>query len=170
MKPIVEKILNSGIVDKGSVKLLETWGYLSEGASNLVNDEKLKNATEKELTSFAEELADEIEKEHHIRETHLDLERIRWPTTVNVFKGDLTAPKLELLASQVIATMDRMGRYYFRIDDVKKEWFVPGYCFERQVSGEGVSVEIRQETILESQQLFINDQPICWQVTTRRDA
>ena len=127
MKPIVEKVLASGLVDKGTAQLMEMWGYLPEGASEKVKEDELKGATQEKLTNLAKDLADEIEKEHHLRETYLDLERLRWPATVCIYKPDKT-----LVVSGVTGLMDRMGRFYFRIQDVDQNWFVPGYALERQ--------------------------------------
>lgn len=169
MKPIVQKVLDSGIIDRGTAKMLEIWGYLPDGISEGIDEGKLASATRETLLGVAEDLASEIDKEHHIRETHLDLERIKWPTEVSIFyQGESAEPTV--LAVKVAATMDRMGRYYFRIDDIKKEWFVPGFYFERSVAGDAGRVEIRRETVLESQPLFVNEQPICMQVTTRRES
>lgn len=160
MKPIVEKVLASGLVDKATAQLMEMWGYLPEGSVEKVNEDKLENATKEQLTQLANDLAVEVEKEHALRETYLDLERLKWPTTIQ----SISRPMLdgtETLASDLVALVDRMGRYYFRIQDVKSEWFVPGFLMQR---GPG------QEKILQSQVLYVGEQGVCIQVSTDKSA
>lgn len=168
MKPIVEKVLKSGIVDRGMVELLERWGNLPEGASELINSESLKDATKQQLTKFAESLADEVAKEHILRETNLDLDRLKWPTTITIFpKSDTPVrPGPEKGAYNIPAVTDRMGRLYFRIEDVEEDWFIPGYRISRRVFDKKnkVSTEVH-ETILECQPLFVGEHKIAVQVT-----
>ena len=156
LKPVVEKVLASGLVDKNTAKLMEIWGYLPDGASDKVKEDKLKNATKEQVQALASELADELEKEHHIRETYLDLERLRWPAVANVYN-----PGSGLVASSVTCIMDRMGRYYFRIQDVEQSWFVPGYILERSTP-KGVV----KEHIFQAQVLYLGQIGICVQVST----
>ena len=153
MKPIVEKVLKSGIVDRGMVELLERWGSLPEGSSELLKNETLKDATKEQLQKFAEDLANEVATAHALKETNLDLDRLRWPVEVAV----LDQYKSQI-AGKVTAVIDRMGRYFFRIQDVKKEWFVPGFVIVRGDS---------KETILESDALFVGSEAVAIQVTTR---
>jgi hypothetical protein len=153
MKPIVEKVLKSGIVDRGMVELLERWGNLPEGSVELLNNETLKNATREQLQKFAEDLANEVSKAHDMRETNLDLDRLRWPVEVSVLDQYKSC-----IADKVTAVIDRMGRYFFRVQDVKKEWFTPGFTIVRGNS---------KETILESDTLFIGSDAVAIQVTTR---
>lgn len=135
------------------VELLEKWGNLPEGASELVNNNELKDATRSQLTKFAEELGDEVVKEHVLKETNLDLDRLRWPTTVTV--RSFSNPDLKFNA-----VIDHMGRFFFRFQDVEQEYFIPGYFLIRDEEP-GV-----QETILESTVLYVGDHPVCIQVTT----
>lgn len=164
MKPIIEKVLASGLVDKATAQLMEKWGYLPDGASEKVDDDKLKNATQEVLSVLANDLAVEVEKEHALRETYLDLERLKWPVTGISLREPVT-PSTELpqawLAEKLVAVVDRMGRYFFRIQDVKKEWFVPGFFLIRE-SGE--------EKILQAQVLYVGEQGVCMQVTTDKSS
>lgn len=158
MKPIVEKVLESGLVDRATAQLMEQWGYLPDGSADKVKEDALKGATQATLRDLANNLAVEVEKEHALRETYLDLERIRWPADVvgiTIGSGEVEVA----LAGKLPAVMDRMGRYYFRIQDVKEEWFVPGYILHREKA---------EEKILQSQVLYIGEQGVCIQVTTDR--
>lgn len=162
MKPIVEKVLASGLVDKATAQLMEMWGYLPEGSVEKVNEDKLQNATKEELTKLANDLAVEVEKEHALRETYLDLERLKWPTKIiDIVRPDATGLGEQLLAVDLVALIDRMGRYYFRIQDVQQEWFVPGYMM-RRASG--------PEKILQAQVLYVGEQGVCMQVTTDKSS
>jgi len=156
MKPIVEKVLSSGLVDKATAKMMETWGYLPEGAADKVNEDKLKNATLETLTNLANDLAVAVEQEHALRETYLDLERIKWPASIEGIYQPMAGQPVEL-ARNLTAVVDRMGRYYFRIQDVAQEWFVPGYLLCHKG---------RNEKILQAQILYVGDQGVCMQVTT----
>jgi hypothetical protein len=161
MKPIIEKVLESGLVDKGTAQLMELWGYLPDGASDKVNEDKLKNATQETLTKLANELATEVEKEHALRETYLDLERLKWPVSDIAITKDGGSGTFDIIAEKLVAVVDRMGRYFFRIQDVKEEWFVPGYTLSRR-SG--------PEKILQAQVLYVGEQGVCLQVTTDKSA
>lgn len=161
MKTLVEKMLNSGLVDKATAKIMEQWGLLPEGSVDKTKEDALKNATKEELLKLAEDLATEAERAHLIRETSLDLDRIRWPAEVNIIA------KGEYVAQSVQAVVDRMGRYYFRSQDVQPEWFVPGYVVKRKVA-EGNALTFTEEYITESQMLFVGEQPVCIQVTTKK--
>lgn len=160
MKPIVEKVLSSGLVDKATAQLMEQWGYLPEGSADKVNEDKLKGATQETLTKLANDLAVEVEKEHALRETYLDLERIRWPAPIEAVSKPMPGQN-ETIASNLVSVVDRMGRYYFRIQDVDKEWFVPGYFLKRNGS---------DEKILQAQVLYVGEQGVCIQVTTDKSA
>jgi len=159
-KSLVEKVLSSGLVDKGTAQLMELWGYLPEGSADKVDEDKLKNATHETLTKLANDLAVEVEKEHALRETYLDLERLRWPAAVDAIYKPMPGQPEEL-ASNLVSVVDRMGRYYFRIQDVKQEWFVPGYILHRKNN---------DEKILQAQVLYVGDTGVCIQVTTDKSA
>jgi len=156
MKPIVEKVLSSGLVDKATAKMMEMWGYLPEGAADKVNEDKLKNATQETLTALANDLAIAVEQEHALRETYLDLERIKWPVSIDGIYQPMAGQPVEV-TGKLVAVVDRMGRYYFRIQDVKQEWFVPGYL---------LYIKGRSEKILQAQVLYVGSQGVCMQITT----
>lgn len=160
-KSLIDKVLESGLVDRGTAQLMELWGYLPDGSADKVNEDKLKNATQETLAKLANDLAVEVEKEHALRETYLDLERLKWPVTIMCISKPVSAEERQILASDLVAVVDRMGRYYFRIQDVKEEWFVPGYSLERKT---GI------EKILQSQVLYIGEKGVCIQITTDRSA
>lgn len=167
MKPIVEKVLKSGIIDKGMAEILEKWGNLPDGASGLVEGNTLANATRDHLEKIATEFGDAVADLHLVRETQLDLDRLRWPTKVSVVAKYEAIPGPENSIYDIPAVMDRMGRLFFRSQDVKKEWFVPGYRITRKQfkPEEGLEVLV-WEQILESTVLFTGEQPIAIQVTT----
>ena len=164
MKPFVEKMLQSGLVDKATTKLMEQWGLLPEGAYDRTQEDALKNATRDVLSKLADDLLLEAEKASLLRETSLDLDRLRWPATVNIVSN-----KSEYLVQDLQCVMDRMGRYYFRHQDVRTEWFVPGYVLFRRIA-DGNMVTFSKEMITESQVLFINEAAVCVQVSTKPDA
>lgn len=66
------------------IELMERWKYLPEGAAALVNEDALKNATMKQLEKLAMEIGDEIDKEHALRESMVDLDRLKWPASITV--------------------------------------------------------------------------------------
>jgi hypothetical protein len=168
MKPLVRKVLESGLVDKGAAQMMELWGYLPRGAADHVDESRLEGATKEKVTELARDLANEIEKEHHLRETYLDLEKLRWPVeitlhmlpTVEGGRVGLAGPTPKLTA-----VVDRMGRYYFRIQDVNPDWFVPGLKITRESPKDGHIVE----TIYQSQVLYIGQVGVCVQVSVESD-
>ncbi len=149
------------------VELLEKWGNLPEGSTELIKNETLKNATKEQLQKFAEELGEEVAKEHILKETQFDLDRIRWPTKVSVLEATGVIPGPAESVYDIPAVMDRMGRLYFRIQDVKEEWFVPGFSMNRKAfNKESGLEEMVEEVILEATPLFSGDQKIAVQVTS----
>jgi hypothetical protein len=163
MKPIVEKVLSSGLIDKATAELMEVWGYLPGGASSKVNEDALKNATQEKVSGLAKELANELEKEHHLRETYLDLERVRWPALVRLdIPSNMVAKKDTIMPiAHLAGVVDRMGRYYFRLQDVNPDWFVPGFIITQSTA----AGEQKQERIYQSQVLYIGEQGVCVQVS-----
>jgi hypothetical protein len=150
-------MLKSGLVDRHTAEFMEHVGIIPEGASEQVREDALKDASMAQLTKLADELTDEVEKSMALRETALDLERLRWPVVVCVYKT--TKPGAEdpyvWSGSGVI---DRQGRYYFRVQDIDPAIFVPGYQLVRNS---------KTEVIAESQILHIDDKPVCVQVSTQ---
>lgn len=161
MKPIVEKLLSSGIVERGFVELMERWGNLPEGSSDLLKNETLKNATKEHLTKFSEEIANEVANRYVLKETQFDLDRLRWPATVDVYSNEGINQ-----ANHINAVIDRMGRYFFRIQDVQEGWFVPGYTLRRHQ--DHLPEAPKEELILEATPLYMGDDKIALQVTTQK--
>lgn len=162
MKAITEKMLRSGLIDGAMVQVMEKMGMLEEGASEMVKEEALKNAPIPVLHKFADDMAELLEREHAIKETMLDLKAIKWPVSVTVKTNDGHTLVNEAYKSvkDVPAVMDDMGRYYFRYEDAQKSWFVPGYLLSRVIAG-----KLTEDTISESQVLYTNEEPVCYQVS-----
>jgi hypothetical protein len=161
LKPIVKTVLSSGMVDKATALMMEKMGLLPSGAAELVNENRLKDATQEMLETVAEELAVAVEKEHVIRETALDLNRIRWPAYISISNPEKNT--LKGIVSDLACVMDQMGRYYIRIADAQEAWFVPGFVVRRTLDSRRTS----SEYITESQKLYINDRPVCYQISTK---
>lgn len=157
MKELTKKILESGIVDEATAAMMERWGVLEEGASELAKKATLKDATREELIKFAEEVGEEVEKERKLKETMFDLNQLRWPVAICFGEH----PGEPLTSGPIQALIDRMGRYYFRPQDMKSGWLVPGRFIVRNVEG----AFSKRETILEVSELFIGDQVAAIQVS-----
>lgn len=163
MKPLVEKMLKSGLVDKHTAEIMERWGQLPDGSADLVPKENLKNATKEQLSKLVEEIAEEVEVEDRIRETTLDLNAIRWPMPVS-FIIKQTNGFDSVVARNLSAVIDRMGRLFFRAPDVRQEWFVPGYFLELNVP---FSERPVRKEVLEVTPLFVGEQTVAIQVSVR---
>ncbi len=164
MKSITKKILTSGLIDKHTALVLERWGQLPEGASDLVRENALKNATRLQLMQLAEEIGEEVDAEHRIKETSLDLDALRWPKMVKRIvrpaPGKSSTPSAgSIVAFDLSAVVDRMGRFYFRAQDVDLEWFVPGYVLEHDTAG-----KLTVSEILEVTELFVGELVVAIQV------
>ena len=155
MSHLSEKILKSGLIDRHTAALLEKYGITEPGSSEKVPEgNPLADATRQQLTRLAQDLINEAEKNQELHETMLDLEKLRWPVWVHV----MTAGGAPISPRGLSGVIDRMGRYYFRAQDVKEDWFVPGYLIRRGVEG-------RDETILEVSPLHIGEALVCYQVS-----
>jgi hypothetical protein len=159
MNALTEKVLKSGLIDKSVAELMERQGILPEGSAEKVDENALKDATREKLIAITESLAVEVEREQRIKETYLDLERLRWPVRIFIATPDLPNQQH---TSWLDAVIDRQGRYYFRSQDVDVTKLVPGYLLVR----DGKKTK---ETILEVQPLFIEDSVVAIQVTTREE-
>ena len=166
MSEIVKKVLRSGLIDKHTAELMEQYGMLDPGAAETVNDDALKNATQVQMKKLAEELAVEVEREHKIRETYLDLDRTKFPVTVKIFSR----------GGHFVTTsgmVDRHGRYYFRFQDADPNWFTPGFLIEKVPTsapgGETHDIMLVQpkEMIVEATPLFVDEKPVAYQVSTQ---
>ena len=162
MSDLTKKILESGLVDETTAKLMERWGYLPEGSSELAvgKAEALERATvEKDiratLTKMAEKIGHDVDALRKTRETMLDLTHLRWPVTVM-----LKSSQGLMHADSLTALIDRMGRYYFRPQDVEKTWLIPGHLIVNFPS-------MREETVLEVTDLFVGDSVAAIQVSTK---
>lgn len=165
MSTFVDRILGSGLIDKTTVRLMEQWGYLPEGSVEKVREEALKSATRETLIKMADSLDVLLEEEmlSRIKATNLDLRLLRWPDVVSIYRGDRTKENAlsnrVLVAENITAMKDRFGRYYFPASDCKEVWFSPGFFVVRKNG--------KAEEVMESQMLFLEDSPVCIQVSTR---
>jgi hypothetical protein len=173
MSDLTKKILESGLVDEATARLMERWGNLPEGSAELTKNkpEHLQNATREELMKFAEDIGEEVDKQRRMRETMLDMDRLRFPVHVKIYKQHIITDDgahmgKTLVAGNVNGVIDRMGRYYFRFQDVRENWFVPGYVIQKQESGEE-KVTFSLEEITESQVLSAGESPVCIQVSVQ---
>lgn len=109
MKPIVKKILESGLVDKHTALMLEKWRAIDDDAPNLVPDkEDILKAGEELLTQFAEDLDLLIEEERtSFQETKLSI-TMGDPTLVTWVKF----PR-----SPIVVFRDEMGNFVFPPDE-----------------------------------------------------
>jgi hypothetical protein len=162
MNPTIEKVLRSGLIDRSMAELMEKYQLLPDGAA-----EQVQEATREQMQKVVEEVVEMAEKDAIIKETRFDLERLRWPVTV------ATRPQTESgtrqsasppLSPYIDGVIDRMGRYYFRVQDVREEWFIPGFLLFKKAHD---ASKFGPEEILEVQKLFIDDAPVAVQVTTR---
>lgn len=74
MKPLVKKILEAGLVDEHTARMLEKWGALEPGASSLAGRQK---ATRESLEELAEDIVNLLEEDED-KETHLEI-RVEGP-------------------------------------------------------------------------------------------
>jgi hypothetical protein len=72
VKPLTKKILESGLIPRTAAEMLEKWGQLEEGASNLVGKKVL---TEESLSKFVDQI-DALVDDHSVKETRLEI-RVR---------------------------------------------------------------------------------------------
>lgn len=151
MKPIVEKVLKSGLIDRSMAELMEKYQLIPEGSADQVRE-----ATREQMEKVVAEVVELAEKDSIVKETRFDLERLRWPVKVHT---SLSSDPGKMKSPWVDGVIDRMGRYFFRVQDVREEWFIPGMILWRDGR--------KQEEILEVQKLYIDDQPVAVQVTTR---
>jgi len=175
---LTKKILESGLVDEATARLMERWGNLPEGSAELTRNkpERLQAATREELMQFAEDIGEEVEKQRRLKETMLDTDRMRFPVTVDVYKqsvltNDGVRVPRTIVAGHVRGVIDRMGRYYFRIQDVKERWFVPGYVFRKEGPGDGGATDPSKATyeqVHEVQVLSHGEAPVCIQVAVQQ--
>lgn len=156
MTPLTTKLIKNGFIEKTTIEMFEKMGLVENGATTLVHENAAKEATRETLYKVVSDLEEIIEKDYHIRETYLDLERIRWPATINIKKTKAEEP----LVKGIAASVDRMGRYYIRMADSKLSWFVVGYLIFKDTP-----LGVMEETITNVQTLYIGSKPACIQIT-----
>lgn len=168
MSELSKKILESGLVDEATARLMERWGVLEEGSADLAKEAMLKNRGREELIKFADAIEVELDKARKLRETNLDINQMKWPVHIRSIRGAENGSIIgrPYITGSLTAMIDRMGRYYFRPADVQMAWFVPGYAIERDVSAQGQRHN-QTEIILEVSELYVGDQVAAIQVSTK---
>lgn len=147
MKTIVKKILEAGLVEKNAVQLMEKWGSLDRGASDLVGRKDLRAATESTLTKFAEEVDDLMEKEREeLREARLAIQ-VGEPFLAN-WLGSST---------KMVLFKDNMGNFMFPLMEASN--LIPGAEFE-------VSNGERWEVLVITK-LYLGEQAYAFQVLAK---
>lgn len=164
MNTVVEKIIESGLIDKTVIQLLEKSGAVPEGTSDLVKGNML-NASRATLREFADELYDLISKENNkaaqLRETVLDLKSLSWPVDLSLqSKSDETG--LFKTRCFLKAMIDHQGKYYIRVTDADTKELVPGNHLVRYHE----SNKILREVITEVREMYLDDKQVCFMVTT----
>ena len=166
MSDLIKKVLESGLVDEATARLMEKWQTLPEGSAELAagKAESLAAVTQEVLMKLAEDVGEEVDKQRQLRETVLDLQNLKWPVSA------MTVDRRGDVQTFVSGVMDRHGHFFFRPQDVMKEWFVPGYTLCRQVANSPSVLEpgTLSETITEVTELFIGDQVVAIQVSTHQ--
>lgn len=157
MSQLTTKVLNSGLIPKAVVQLMEIAGSLPLGSSDRVHENAFSDATSEVLKLFATELGDLMETKP-LKETHLDLKNFKWPITVTIenSRGEEVA--------NTVAVTDSLGNYFFRYDESKKEWFVPGFTIQKKSLN-----PVDKDMISESQVLYVGEEPVCYLVTIISD-
>lgn len=156
--PLTKKILESGLVDSHMAELMEKWQIIPAGASELVREDALKDATREQLLRLAEDIGEEAERADKLKETSLSLDSIRWPVTVDVVRHDRSV----ILAPAVGAVVDRFDRYYFRPEPGVMEHLVPGNQLDRTT---GPVSDSMLGQIAEATPLYAGQTLVCIQVS-----
>jgi hypothetical protein len=158
MSELSDKILRSGLIDKHTAELLEKYGLIeSSDVEKVPEGAPLANATKQQLTKFADELAEIVERDVRLKESYLDLEKLRWPVTV-IIKS--SGGEGQVHVDEITALVDRMGRYYIRPQDINIKAVVPGFTMV-------ILPSMREELIVEAQPLYVGDVVAAIQVATQ---
>lgn len=169
MSKLREILIRSGVVDRNMVQLFEQWGTLPPGSSEEVV-ERAKAATRTQMETFAEEVAEEVEKDLEIRETQLDLDQLRWPVYISIYPDLPRVGGSSAIASKIPALRDLMGDYYFRTADLRNnDWLTPGYYLlvdENVSKTPDPKKELFTEQLQESKTLYSGETPVAVRVTT----
>lgn len=143
MKPLVKKILEAGLVDKHTARMLERWGQLEDGAEDLVGQRRI--ASQKTLEEFVEDLEGLLETEGDVKETRLEIQVRRPP-------AELYNRRLGTFA----AVQDEMGRYI--VSPVNKLY-----------RGDAISDDAGNMEVLEVEPLYHGEKLVAYQVTVHRE-
>jgi hypothetical protein len=146
-KPITEKLIAAGIVDKTMTAMLDRWGQLAPGEYEKLTHKQVVTET---LESFIEGLEEILEAEKPLRETRLEIPVKRPPV-------ELYSPKAGVFS----AVEDEMGRLIVG----------PGYQLERgwavwgshQMSGHPATMQV-----LDVEPLYEGDRIFAYQITVQR--
>lgn len=164
---LTKTMLESGLVDKGMAKLMEKWGYLPDGATQYIGDAKFQEATRAALADHIEEV---VEKTRDLRETKLDLDRMKWPIEVEIRGPKAMADKAFIWSGT--ALVDALGRFYFRAQDVDLDWFVAGATWvetqettKEQWNVRDLKIRRLGRKVMEVQKLFSGEREIAIQVS-----
>jgi hypothetical protein len=159
MSDLSRKILESGLIDETTARMMEKWGVLDEGSADLAKKATLKDATREELIQFAEDIGEEVDKQRRLKETMLDLNHIRWPVKLTLVGRNEAGGHQPV--SSFTAVVDRMGRFYFRPQEVKpyEKDFIPG----RHLMND----DTQTMTILEVTPLYVGDDLAAIQVSVQ---
>ena len=152
---LTKRVLESGLIDESMAAMMEQWGTLPEGASQYVNNDALKNVTRQQLAVLTEKLSIEIDKQRSIKETNLDLNRLKWPVSLRVIDPNSTS---SLSRRSVTAMRDRIGRYFFRTEDAKSNKIIPGFLLENDETKE-------REVVAEVSPLYVGEEIAAIQVS-----
>lgn len=151
MKQLTKKILEAGLVEANTVHLMEKWGQVERGSSELVGSKDLRAATENTLTKFAEEIEALIEKEREeLRESRLAFQ-VGAPFLATWVEQKPEAA--DTLVRDVVLFKDNMGNFLFPIDE--DTHIIPGAILR---------VGNEEFVVLQKEKLFVGEQPYTIQV------
>jgi hypothetical protein len=175
---LTKTMLESGLVDESMAELMEKWGTLPEGSIQYINNDSLKNATRQQMQELVEKIGDGVETHRQLRETYFDLDRLKWPAEVEIWRWSGTGPgQRQMLATRFTTVVDRLGRYYFQVADVDRHglsMFRPGlylvYTVQKQQPEDGgFTAALARRMILESQFLYVGEARATLQVSTAEE-
>lgn len=177
MKPVTQKLLELQLLSTDIIKSMENWGALPKGSS-----ENLGHFFDKPVSTnlykLMKDLEDLLDQELEVHETNPDLANLKWPIEVTIYSQmpdnlDEVPPHIRksYFKGRVLAVRDIAGKFYCRIEDVKEDWFVPGYklTFDYCNPDLGSLILKSWETISERQILYVDDVPVCIKVTTLKE-
>lgn len=151
MKPISKKVLESGLIDKNAIQLLERWGNLPAGTSERIRSD----VTKEQLKKFSEELSALIEAEPILRETDLSLQYVTEQRRIAIG----TEEGIQVL----MCGISKMGNLLFKPQSVRRSWLTVGndVLFP---DGIGDSKEIMNGQIVDVSEVFVESDLIAYRV------